>query len=123
MSAIVPMYGDLSRPFVTLESGAISHHLETWSVGRGLGLCQIGNLDAALVQSLLQLSDRHVLIHSLVGGQVDPEMEAVSTGEFAATTNQDWKRSRLVRRIQALTPEETKALLEAQRRHNVKGCE
>jgi aryl carrier-like protein len=72
MDAIVPVYGERGRHYAALEAGAMTHLLETAASAHGLGLCQIGDLDFAAVRHLFSLGDEHTLLHSLVGGAIDP---------------------------------------------------
>ncbi len=72
MDAIVPVYGERGQHYAALEAGAMTHLLETAASAQGLGLCQIGDLDFAAVRHLFSLGDEHVLLHSLVGGAIDP---------------------------------------------------
>jgi len=46
--------------------------LETSATAQGIGLCQIGDLDFAAIRPLLDLDGGHELLHSLVGGRIDP---------------------------------------------------
>ena len=73
MDAIRPLYGAASERFAHLEAGAISHLLETSAPSRGLGLCQIGELDFDKIRPFFDLGENHLFAHSLVGGAIDPE--------------------------------------------------
>jgi amino acid adenylation domain-containing protein len=72
MDAIVPTYGERGRHYAVLEAGAMTHLLETSAAACGLGLCQIGDLDFAAIRHLFDLGEQHALLHSLVGGRIDP---------------------------------------------------
>lgn len=71
MSAIAPMYGELSRDFSLLEAGYIGQLLMTSARASQIGLCPIGGLDFPRIRGLFELSENHVLLHSLVGGRID----------------------------------------------------
>ncbi|MFI2435853.1 amino acid adenylation domain-containing protein [Streptomyces sp. NPDC018693] len=71
LDAIEPLYGTLARDLCLLEAGCMGQLLTEAAAGTELGLCPIGELDFAPVRELLALGDRHVPVHSLVGGRVD----------------------------------------------------
>jgi hypothetical protein len=70
-NSIVPVYGDQSRNFCFLEAGYMSQLLMMRAPSLSIGLCPIGSLNFESIRSLLNLSDNHVLIHSLIGGALD----------------------------------------------------
>lgn len=109
MSAIVPMYGEDSVRFVTIEAGLITQLMEVVAPECNLGLCQIGRIDFERIRPLFKLSPDHRFLHSLVGGP--PESRKDSPDDQAA---------RLRERIQQLSEEEVRALLEANRRNKKK---
>ncbi len=78
MDAIVPTYGERGRHYAALEAGAMTHLLETSASAYGLGLCQIGDLDFAAIRHLFDLGEEHALIHSLVGGRIDPSQTTLA---------------------------------------------
>ena len=91
MDAIEPLYGAESRDFCLLEAGAMCQLLRQHAPQLGLGLCQIGGLDFAAVRQHFDLSQRHQIVHSLVGGAIDAQQlerwsptEEVFAGEAAA---------------------------------------
>lgn len=67
-AAIAPLYGGESWDFALLECGYLSQLLLLQAAPSGLGLCPIGGLDFAAVRHLFHLGDRHVLLHSHLGG-------------------------------------------------------
>lgn len=71
LSAIAPLYGDMSMHFVTLEAGILSQHLEASAPKSKIGLCQIGNIEFEQVKHLFKLGETQVFIHSLIGGMID----------------------------------------------------
>jgi aryl carrier-like protein len=68
LDAIRPVYGEQARDFCLIEAGAMSQLLMTEAPAHGLGLCPIGNLDAAPLRTLFALADEHLFLHSLEGG-------------------------------------------------------
>ncbi|MCB0165830.1 MAG: amino acid adenylation domain-containing protein, partial [Anaerolineae bacterium] len=73
LEAMTPMYGPLSRDFCLLEAGYMSQSLMLEAPRYQLGLCPIGVLaDHALLQDRLQLNATHLVLHTLVGGQIEP---------------------------------------------------
>jgi epothilone synthetase B len=72
MGAITPIYGALSRDFALLEAGYIGQLLMTVAPECELGLCPVGLLDFASLRGHFALDATHELVHSLVGGRVDP---------------------------------------------------
>jgi amino acid adenylation domain-containing protein len=72
LKAIEPMYGSWSRDFCLLEAGAMSQLLMTSAPVAEIGLCPIGALDFDPIRPHFSLDDGHELLHSLVGGRIDP---------------------------------------------------
>jgi SagB-type dehydrogenase family enzyme len=110
LDAIGPSYGELSLHFITLEAGGMAHLLEMAGPPVGIGLCQIGTIEFDRIRQHFDLDDSHVLVHSLLGGLIDKEEVALPTGQDDAS-----KVAHMVERIKRLSPEEVRALLEANR--------
>ncbi|ABW31350.1 non-ribosomal peptide synthetase [Acaryochloris marina] len=72
LQAIAPMYGELARDFCLLEAGYMSQLLMEAASQQEIGLCPIGTLDFAALRSHFCLEDSHILLHSFVGGKIDP---------------------------------------------------
>jgi SagB-type dehydrogenase family enzyme len=72
LSAITPMYGELGRHYAAIEAGLMTQLLEMSAPACELGLCQIGSLAFDRISKFFNLEESHVLLHSLVGGQIDP---------------------------------------------------
>jgi len=125
MAAIEPLYGERSFHYATLEAGAICQLLETTGAAWDVGLCQIGQMDFDPVRGLFRLADRHVLVHSLLGGRVEagvrePSGEPVA-GRTSLAEEEARRRARLREQVRGLSPAEVKALLEAERRRGGRG--
>ena len=73
MTTIRQVYPMEAERFVALEAGLIAQLLETVAPRHGLGLCQIGVIDAARVAAGCLLSDSHLVMHALVGGPIAAE--------------------------------------------------
>jgi hypothetical protein len=72
LSAITPMYGELGRHYAAIEAGLMTQLLEMSAPACELGLCQIGSLGFDRISEFFDLEESHVLLHSLVGGRIDP---------------------------------------------------
>ncbi|MCC5667070.1 amino acid adenylation domain-containing protein [Nostoc sp. CHAB 5784] len=72
MQAIAPIYGDKSRDFCLLEAGYISQLLMETAPDYDLGLCPIGALEFDVIRENFALHEEHILLHSFVGGCIDP---------------------------------------------------
>jgi SagB-type dehydrogenase family enzyme len=72
VDAIEPLYGDQTMRYSCIEAGLMAQELERCAGSLGLGLCQIGQVDAGLLKSRLDLSERHEFVHSLLGGNLLP---------------------------------------------------
>ncbi len=84
LRAIQPLYGEVGLRFATIEAGLMTQLLEMAAPLHGIGLCQMGAMDAAALSKPLVLEPGHVLLHSLVGGLIaDPHTE----GQHATTEN------------------------------------
>jgi SagB-type dehydrogenase family enzyme len=109
MEAIEPVYGDRAEHLATLEAGLMTQLFELAAQACGLGLCQIGSADNEAVRVLLGLSDRHRLLHMIVGGYPDESPQATMPPD----TTEEGRLARLFQRIERLSPEEVRALLDA----------
>lgn len=72
LEAIQPMYGDRSRDFCLIESGYMGQLLSEAAPECDIGLCPIGAIAFDPIARRLRLHDRHVLVHSMVGGSISP---------------------------------------------------
>lgn len=72
LSAITPMYGEMARDFCLLEAGYMSQLLMETAPKNEIGLCPIGSVDFAELQDLLALELSQILLHTMVGGGIDP---------------------------------------------------
>ncbi len=68
MAAIRPLYGERSRDFCHIESGAMAQLLSMTAVEHGLGLCGIGSVEEQQLTALFDLEPSHELIYSMIGG-------------------------------------------------------
>jgi amino acid adenylation domain-containing protein len=68
MEAIEPIYGDVSARFAALEAGLVAQLLEMTAGASGVALCQIGGVDFAGLDGRFALDPSHVLMHVIVGG-------------------------------------------------------
>ncbi|MCB0197255.1 MAG: amino acid adenylation domain-containing protein, partial [Anaerolineae bacterium] len=73
LEAMTPMYGSLSRDFCLLEAGYMSQSLMLEAPHYQMGLCPIGVLnDPNLLHQRLHLNENHLILHTLLGGQIEP---------------------------------------------------
>ena len=70
LSAIMPVYGEQSLHYATIEAGLMAQLLEETAPYCDIGLCQIGQIDFNKIRYLFKLKDSHTLIHSLLGGNL-----------------------------------------------------
>ncbi|WP_323158432.1 non-ribosomal peptide synthetase [Pseudomonas viridiflava] len=68
MAAIEPLYGERSRDFCHIETGAMAQLLTMTAADYGLGLCGMGSLEEHQLPALFDLGASHRLIYSMVGG-------------------------------------------------------
>ncbi|MEE4307376.1 amino acid adenylation domain-containing protein [Pseudomonas alliivorans] len=68
MVAIEPLYGERSRDFCHIETGAMAQLLTMTAADQGLGLCGMGSLEEQQLPTLFDLGASHRLIYSMVGG-------------------------------------------------------
>ncbi|MDX0647517.1 amino acid adenylation domain-containing protein [Sinorhizobium medicae] len=87
MAAIRPVYPAEAERFAALEAGLIAQLLESEAPRHGLGLCQVGAVDAALVAARCLLPESAFLMHALVGGPIDPNRET-----YPLADAYDWRR-------------------------------
>jgi amino acid adenylation domain-containing protein len=74
-AAMAPMYGVLGRDFSLLEAGTMTQLLMLAAPERRLGLCPIGAVAFDRVRGQFDLDEGHVLLHSLLGGRIDPDAQ------------------------------------------------
>jgi pyochelin synthetase len=103
LDAITPMYADRALHLSTIEAGLMTQLLEEIGPSLGLGLCQIGSLEFDMIRHFFALRESHVLLHSLLGGPIED-----------GAGDED-ESARLLRRVRELSPDEARALLDAQR--------
>nr|BBH88071.1 hypothetical protein KTC_28220 [Thermosporothrix sp. COM3] len=72
MQGIQEHYGARAHDFCLLEAGYMSQLLMTEAPRYNLGLCPIGDLDFTALQGAFALEDQQVLLHTLLGGSIDP---------------------------------------------------
>lgn len=82
LSAAEPRYGAIASDFCLLEAGALLQLLMMGAAELGLGVCPIGAMDTTAVRRSLDLPDRHLLMHTLLGG-LPPR-----TGRSSGTTDE-----------------------------------
>ncbi|MEZ4630389.1 MAG: nitroreductase family protein [Deinococcales bacterium] len=113
LKAIAPIYGAASLKYATLEAGLMSQLLETVAPHYQLGLCQIGELDEAIIAEMLHLTPTQQVIHSLLAGKL--EGDAQSTKVFSlADLRDEVLLERLLKRLDQLTDQEVNDLLNAE---------
>ena len=69
------------RHLCFLEAGYTGQHLMTVSPADGIGLCPIGWLDFEAVRQELNLDSKCVLLHSFLGGRIEPRYSGAVTHE------------------------------------------
>ncbi len=113
LDAVGPSYGERGIHFVTLESGIMAHQLEVSGTSYDIGLCQVGSLAFERIRPWFKLKDTHILIHSTLGGYIDPHRS--SRPDVANTSGQTAEKmaAELLHRIKDLSQDEASALLEA----------
>ena len=74
LDAILPMYGPNSVHLATLDSGYMSQLLSTTAIEHQIGLCSIGSLNFTPVRHLFHLDEGQILLHSLLGGRIHPDI-------------------------------------------------
>lgn len=98
LEAIAPMYGERSRDFCLIEGGYMGQLLSEAAPYFDIGLCPIGAVAFDDIASRLRLGDRHLLIHSLLGGHIEASQkviwDVVTTGGVAPSPgSQAWCQS------------------------------
>jgi epothilone synthetase B len=80
MEEIVPLYGNLSRDFCQIETGAMCQLLMEQAGRLELGLCLTGALDSTDLASTMALNDNRFLAMTLVGGIPGDNSNEASVG-------------------------------------------
>ncbi|WP_375540693.1 SagB family peptide dehydrogenase [Virgibacillus saliphilus] len=70
MNSIKPLYGEKSLQFATIETGSMTQLLQLSAAESQIGICQIGDLETKHIKYNFNLDADHVLIHSLLGGNI-----------------------------------------------------
>ncbi|WP_019008408.1 non-ribosomal peptide synthetase [Deinococcus aquatilis] len=102
LRAIAPVYGDRSIHFCTLEAGLMTGLLELQAASTPLGVCQVGELDEPAVARALCLGPAQRLVHSLVGGLLEPDRAAATRAAGLADLRPEARFARLLERVTAL---------------------
>ena len=87
LAAIGAMYRDRALHYAALETGHITQLLEMRAPDAGLGLCQTGGLETDTLRPHLDLSDNHLVLHGLLGGNL-PAADNGGAANHAATTDE-----------------------------------
>ena len=121
MQAIGGMYAERSLHYSIIETGSMTQLLESVAPDQNIGLCQVGGLETKYFADLLQLGDTHILLHALLGGEIDAEREAAAAAAFAAASGSDAGegRRRTGRRRNMSSPYSTQELLKQLRQSGV----
>jgi amino acid adenylation domain-containing protein len=72
LRAVRPMYGELARDLCLLEAGYMGQLLMAAAPSLGVGLCPIGVVAADPLRAALALDGDHEILHSLLGGPIEP---------------------------------------------------
>ncbi|GLQ87907.1 non-ribosomal peptide synthetase [Dyella flagellata] len=104
-------YGEWGYDLAMFEAGSIAQVLRDAAAPLGLGICSIGTLDFARVRQVLGLDDRHLLLHSFVGGAIDPHADQTMP---ESGSRSDFERAaQLLQRIAALGDTDAEYLSQA----------
>ncbi|MGH9347808.1 MAG: phosphopantetheine-binding protein [Vicinamibacterales bacterium] len=113
LDAIEPMYGQMSRDFCLLEAGAMGQLLTMHAPGCGIGLCGIGSLRFDDLRAAFMMTDRHILLHSFVGGALPPDAGGES---MAARPALDLARvDEVLKKLEETSIEQMRTMLAARR--------
>jgi len=72
LQTISTVYGNAARDFCLLEAGYMSQLLMMEAAKHAIGLCPIGDMAFEAIRPLFALEESHILLHSLLGGSIDP---------------------------------------------------
>jgi len=89
MQAIGGMYAERSLHYSVIETGSMTQLLESAAPAQNIGLCQVGGLETKYFTDVLGLSDTHILLHALLGGEIDEAREAAAAAAFANQSTDD----------------------------------
>jgi hypothetical protein len=100
LSAIAPMYGERSLRYAYIEAGLMAQLLEMSAPTSGIGLCQVGDLDFSRIRPLFDLDEDHVLVHSMLGGLIDPDYKEQwasfqESDAYLLAQDTDWEEGEL----------------------------
>jgi amino acid adenylation domain-containing protein len=113
LKAIAPIYADHARDFCLLEAGYMAQLLMMSAPGNQVGLCPIGYLDFAPIRHLFELEESHQLMHSFLGGRIDIGPAASTIATEVGVSGKIRQAARMLERIEDLSEEEIKAMLDA----------
>ena len=80
LDAIQPIYGNASPVLTVVEAGYMAQALTEQQAAFGLGLCPVGGVDFAAIQSGFQLDPSHRFLHCLLGGVASSQSPESATG-------------------------------------------
>jgi pyochelin synthetase len=115
LRAMEPLYGGRARDFCLLEAGGMAQLLMSVAPACGIGLCPVGQVDEDRIRRLFALDEDHELVHSLLGGALDPVSGGPNELATRRSLREEVRGARMLERIKGLSPEDLRALLQAQR--------
>ncbi|MEM8933766.1 MAG: SagB/ThcOx family dehydrogenase, partial [Acidobacteriota bacterium] len=97
IAAIGPLYGPVAKDYCYIEAGLICQALEAAAPDHSLGLCQlgVGGVDLEPVAPIFELGDSHLIVHSAVGGGLDPTLSNAEASEAAPIFDDEWEEGEL----------------------------
>ncbi len=104
LNAIEPLYGVHAERFSLIEAGLILQTLELEASRCGIGLCQVSMGDAPALRDMFVLSEKHRVLHGLVGGGLESGSLLNGAAPVTAHTElcaelEEWLTSRLPREM------------------------
>ncbi|MFN4150382.1 MAG: AMP-binding protein, partial [Candidatus Sericytochromatia bacterium] len=88
IKSIEPIYSSSSLDYCLIEAGSITQLLRMKAPDYNLGICSIGQVDNEKVIKEAKLSDKHVILHTLLVGSLD-ENQTNETWSFVIEENSD----------------------------------
>lgn len=116
-AAIEPMYGEVAREFCIYESGSMGQLLMMNCFAHEIGLCGIGGLEFERIHHLFGLTKDHVLLHTLLGGLIDPKQARdINTNQEQLIEGNSEKITQMLDKIKQLSDDEVRTMLDEKRK-------
>ncbi|MEK7434104.1 MAG: amino acid adenylation domain-containing protein [Cyanobacteriota bacterium] len=81
LRSIEPLYSTASIEYSYIEAGSITQLLRSESYKYNIGLCSIGQVNDDNLKKVLNLDDKYLFLHTILGGIISNDNKVINNGE------------------------------------------